>query len=129
VYDNGYVKSRYNGLVLDIKGASKSKGAYVILYKPNGGRNQLWDFTPEGFIVSRDTGFVLDIPKGVPSDKLDLHVWEKKNPGSPDSLNQLWTWDEHGFIASKLNPNFVLDLPGRSDEPGKHLILYTRHAL
>ncbi len=31
VYENGYIKSRYNGLVLDVKGASKDKGASVCL--------------------------------------------------------------------------------------------------
>jgi hypothetical protein len=115
--------------VLDVKAASKTKGAHVILYKPNGGRNQQWDFTPDGFLLNRDTGFALDIPKGRPDLKVELQVWEKKNASSPDSLNQRWTWDEHGFIASKLNPNFVLDLPGRVDEPGANLILYTRHPL
>jgi len=129
VYDNGYVKSRYNGLVLDIAGASKHKGAKVILYTAKGGRNQQWDFTPDGYLVSRDSGHVLDIPGGHLKNDVELIVYEKKDASNPDSLNQRWFWDEYGFIASMKNPNFVLDLPGRKDEPGIPLMIHEKHQL
>ncbi len=81
--------------------------------------------TPDGYIANRDSGLVLDIPKAVPKDKVEMHVWEKK----AGAANQQWTWDEFGFITSKANTNFVIDMPSREDKPGKPLILYTRHPL
>jgi len=129
VYENGYVKSRYNGMVLDVKGGEKKHGTEVICWHANGGRNQLWDFTPDGYLVSRDTGHVIDIPHGKIVKDAKLIVWDKKDPANPDSLNQRWTWDDYGFIASMKNPYFVIDLAGRSDKPGAHAILWEKHSL
>jgi len=114
-------------MVLDVYHQSKDKGAAVIVHTPNGGRNQQWDFTPEGFLVSRDSGHVLEVPGRQTKDWVELRVWEKKPATTADALNQLWTWDEYGFIATKLNPNFVLDLPERTDKNGKPIIIHARH--
>jgi hypothetical protein len=103
-----------------VKGASKEKGTPVIVHENKNAVNQQWDFTPEGYLVSRASGLVLDIPQAKYENGHQVHIWEKKG-----ASNQLWTWDDYGFIASKGNPEFVLDL----DRDDNRLIIYKRHPL
>lgn len=80
IYENGFIKSRLNGHVVDVKGAAKDKGTpvmqiwsdlwnphslspKVIVHENKNALNQQWDLTPEGYLVSRASGHVLDIPE------------------------------------------------------------------
>ena len=60
-----YIQSVHSGKYLDVKGGSKDKGAQVIIYDFNGGKNQQWTYK-KGRIVSKLNGCVtyesLNIP-------------------------------------------------------------------
>jgi len=116
VYENGYIKNRKSGNVVDVRGASRQKGVEAIVYHAKGAPNQLWDFTADGYIISRDSGHVLDIPGGTAHENVRLQVYDRK----PNAPHQQWVWDEMGFISSKANPGLVLDSAQGSD----HLVLY-----
>jgi hypothetical protein len=63
-----FIRSRMNGLVLDLQGGSRSAGTKVILWnqKPSDNDNQLWyDDTTTGTIRSKLNDFVLDIAGNV----------------------------------------------------------------
>lgn len=59
-----FIRSRMNGLVLDLQGGSTSAGTKVIVWnqKPSDNDNQLWyDDMSTGTIRSKLNGFALDI--------------------------------------------------------------------
>ena len=64
-----YIQSVQSGKYLDIRGASKERGAQVTLYDFNGGKNQQWMYK-KGRIVSKLNGCViykrLNIPVSFP---------------------------------------------------------------
>jgi len=117
IYDGGFIKSRYNGHVIDVKGASRDKGTQAIVYPFKGGKNQQWEFTPEGYIRSSFNGLVLDIPGGKVHEKAEIQLWDHK--GAP---HQQWTWDEYGFITSRADPQYCLDF----NRETQHLIIYKK---
>lgn len=56
------IKSKLNGLVLDVKKGGNDAGAHVITYTHHGKDNQLWyDDVATGTIRSKQTGFCLDL--------------------------------------------------------------------
>jgi protocatechuate 3,4-dioxygenase beta subunit len=80
-----FIKSKLNGLVLDIKGGDPRPGAFVQTWTANGNNNQLWTITKEGYIKSKLNGLVLDILGGNPLPGAHVQTWTQNN-----NLNQQW---------------------------------------
>lgn len=59
-YQGFVIKSKLNGLVLDVEGANEDPGAKVITYHSNGQKNQKWYLDDKGYIRSRINGFAMD---------------------------------------------------------------------
>ena len=57
----GSLESKSEGKVMDVYGQSRDQGAKVVTWDYHGGLNQVWTLTPEGYLESHLTGFVLDI--------------------------------------------------------------------
>jgi hypothetical protein len=107
------IKSKLNGLVLDVAGASKAPGTCVITWDVNHGDSQKWTMTPEGLIKSELNGFVLDYQDiGYPPYYLVV-----VNPvqGTNGSASQQWKLED-GVMKNKQNPNLVLDIAGAQQE-------------
>ena len=64
-----YIQSLHSGKYLDVRGGSREKGAQIIIYEFNGGKNQQWSYK-RGMIVSKLNGCViykiLNIPISFP---------------------------------------------------------------
>jgi len=102
------IKSKLNGLVLDVKKGATAAGAQVITYTEHGKPNQLWyDDLKNGTICSLQTGFCLDLD----GDTLVVRPFEK------DDQNQKWMRDEH-FIKSRNSNKRVLDIYGEKKSAG-----------
>jgi hypothetical protein len=128
------IKSKLNGDVIDIIGASTAPGAGLDAYpqKATGTANQLWEFVidPAGsgyyFIKSQLNGNVIDIAGASTKPDTLLDAYPQKTTGTD---NQLWEFvaDPAGsgycFIKSKLNGN-VIDIQGASTNPGTPLDAY-----
>lgn len=100
-----------SGRVMDIRGASNERGAWVILYDKHGGPNQRWVFLPSGEIMSMLNGKVLDVWKGraVEDAKIRMH-------GPNGDANQQWFYN-NGHFESRMDRSLVLDLrPGRKGD-------------
>jgi len=96
------IKSKLNGLVLDVKKGATAAGAQVITYTEHGKENQLWyDDVKNGTICSKQTGFCLDLD----GDTLVVRPFEK------DDQNQKWERVDK-FIKSRQNSKKVLDIFG-----------------
>lgn len=54
-----YFESCLNGLVLDIDRGIAAPGAEVVMWGKEGGQNQRWRLTPEGYLESELNGLVL----------------------------------------------------------------------
>jgi hypothetical protein len=129
-----FIKSKLNGDVIDILGASTAPGAGLDSYpqKSTGTDNQLWEFVsdPAGsgyyFIKSKLDGSVIDIEGASTKAGVLLDAYPQKTTGTD---NQLWEFvsDPAGsgycFIKSKLNGN-VIDIQGASTNPGTPLDAY-----
>ena len=128
-----FIKSKLDGNVIDIVGASTAPGAKLDAYpqKSSGTDNQLWEFVPEpsapGYflIKSKLNGNVIEVPgelalPGVPLDVTSLIT---------SLAGQLWQFyaDPAGsgyyYIMSKLN-GYVIDIEGASTKAGALLDLY-----
>lgn len=116
---NGYflIKSKLNGLVLDVAGNNPESKTHLVVYPikgTHGEPNQHWTITDNGLIKSRLNGFVIDIP-GSKRDPFTAVIVYPVN-GTHGTPNQQWTITEEGLIKSKLN-DFVLDIFGGGIEP------------
>jgi protocatechuate 3,4-dioxygenase beta subunit len=116
-----FIKSKLNGLVLDIKGGDPRPGAFVQTWTANGNDNQLWTNTSDGFIKSKLNGLVLDIRGGDPFPGAFVQTWTANG-----NNNQLWTITKEGYIKSKLN-GLVLDILGGNPLPGAHVQTWTQN--
>ena len=56
-----FIKSKLNGLVLDIPGSDPCPGAFIQTWTQNNGLGQQWTITGDGFIKSKLNGMVLEI--------------------------------------------------------------------
>ena len=129
-----FIKSKLNGDVIDIAGASTAPGTGLDSYpqKTTGTDNQLWEFVsdPAGsgyyFIKSKLDGSVIDIEGASTKAGALLDAYPQKTTGTD---NQLWEFvsDPAGsgycFIKSKLYGN-VIDIQGASTNPGTPLDAY-----
>jgi hypothetical protein len=117
-YENGFLVSKLNGLVLDVKGASKDEGAEVVMWnkKSHDNANQLWDLE-KGWIKNRHNGLVLEV-----KNAQFVHMARKKE----NDKGQLWSFKgNEGYIVNKMN-GLVLDIKGNNKEPGATLHLYSK---
>lgn len=133
-----FLKSKLDGSVIDIQGASTKSGALLDAYpqKTTGTDNQLWQFVadPAGsgyyFIKSMLDGSVIDIQGASSKFGTLLDAYPQKTTGTD---NQLWQFvqDPAGsgycFIMSKLN-GYVIDIQGASTKPGTLLDAYPMKA-
>lgn len=108
---NGHHLESFDGRVLDVNGANGAEGTKVIYYdkKPGNSPNQGWEHK-DGFLYSRmGTGLVIDISGAKIADGSELIMWK---PKGSDNANQKWDIDAHGYIRSRANPDYVIDVNG-----------------
>jgi len=107
----------FDGRVLDVEGGSAAKGTRVCYFdkKPDHQKNQGWDYVDGCFVSRMGTGFVMDIHGGTIANGTHLIVWENQN-----KPNQKWDIDYHGYIRSRANNSFCVDVNG-GPNPGKGL--------
>lgn len=126
-----FIKSKLNGNVIDIEGASKTPATYLDAYpkKSTSNDNQQWEFVadPAGsgfyFIKSKLDGQVIDIHDNSTAAGAKLEAYTQKTTGTD---NELWEFildvvdPTYFFIKSKLNGN-VIDIEGASTKAGTGL--------
>ena len=108
-----FIKSKLNGNVIDLQGASTKPGTLLDAYpqKTSGTDNQLWQFLadPGGsgdfFIMSKLNGFVIDIQGASTKAGAGLDAYHMKASGSD---NQLWS------VVSGTFPSPVSAVPAPS---------------
>jgi len=110
-----YIRSKLNGLVLDVKGESKSSGADIITWSMKGSDNQKWKFESDGVIRSVSSGLVLDVKGGASGVDIIQYTYN----GGP---NQKWLWDGI-HIISKMNGKY-LDIKGANQKTGGDIIIW-----
>ncbi|HYM04027.1 MAG TPA: RICIN domain-containing protein [Stellaceae bacterium] len=129
------IKSKMNGNVIDILGASPAEAAPLDAYPRNSPdtNNQLWEFVadPGGsgyfFIKSKMNGYVVDISGASMSSGATLDAFPQKPAGkTQQNDNQLWLFLQDPknandcFIVSRLNGN-VIDIKGANTAPAATL--------
>lgn len=113
------IRSRMNGLVLDVSGGSFNPGTNVIMWsqKHDKNDNQLWYDDPStGTIRSKMNDFCLDTA----GDYIVL------NPHRPGDTNQLWERVD-ACIRNRHNPGKVFDIEGANSSQGTKVMRYDRH--
>lgn len=129
-----FIKSKLDGNVIDVQGASTKSAALLDAYpqKSSGTNNQMWEFVPDPagsgyyFIKSQLDGNVIDILQASSKPGTLLDAFPQKSAGAE---NQLWQFvkDPAGsgdfFIVSKLN-GYVIDIQGASTKAGAPLDAY-----
>lgn len=99
----------FDGRVLDVNGGAATQGTKLILWpkKAADNLNQQWDFKDGHFISRMNTKFVIDINGGTYANGTGLILWPPH--GGP---NQKWDMDQYGFIRSRGNAAFCIDVQG-----------------
>lgn len=135
-----YIRSRLTEHVMEVKGGSSSQVTPVVVHpqRPGAALYQLWYLEPceDGYcyIVSKQSGLVMDIKGATTSSKGSIIVFKRKNPeAGEDCSNQKWRLEElglveshpYGFIESKLN-KMVLDIKGAKRDKGTPIITYPK---
>lgn len=118
------IKSKLNGMVLDIAGNSPEPNANIVVHPAQGiygGANQQWQIMGNGLIKSRLNGFVLDIQGSNTEPFTPVVVNPVK--GTDGAPSQQWTNTQEGSIKSKFN-GLVLDILGGSNEPFTPVVMY-----
>ncbi len=123
---SGYflIRSKLNGLVLDVAGYNSEANTHLVVYPVKGTygeANQQWKITENGLIKSRLNGFAIDIPGSSTEPFTPVIVYPVNETEAPP--NQQWTITEEGLIKSKLN-GFVLDILGSSTEALTPVVTY-----
>ncbi|KAG2178577.1 hypothetical protein INT44_001730 [Umbelopsis vinacea] len=123
-----YIRSQFNGRVIDVEGGSVNDNASIIVWDQKGteAQNQLWEYR-NGAFVNVNSGKVLDIKGG--NIRADAHIIQyNQKPEYETESNQRWEIDHEGYIHSTADPNLVLDIKGAEDKAGASVILYERRA-
>lgn len=109
-------------LVLDVFGEGRRNGTSVDVYpwKPAAADNQLWTYVNGLYLVSKQSGRVLDIRNWNPKDGGIVEIWDW-NGGA----NQQWQIGADGFIRSVMNQH-VLDVKGALARPGTAVISWSQ---
>ena len=123
---SGYflIKSKLNGLVLDIAGNNPEPKTHLVVYPAKGTYgepNQQWKITSDGLIKSRLNDLVIDVSNSN-REPFTLVIVYPVN-GAEGTPNQKWTISEDGLIKSQLN-DFVLDILGSITEPLTPVVMY-----
>ncbi|RUP52380.1 ricin B lectin domain-containing protein [Jimgerdemannia flammicorona] len=117
-----YIKSKKNGMVLDVEGDSIKPNARVIVWpqKFRGNANQLWTYD-DGYLVNKNSEL------GLTALFLsDLYVVQSERKPIEEAQHQRWNFCEEGFFYSLHDPHLVLDIRGDSNNQGAHILLYKR---
>lgn len=72
------IHCRTNGKCLDVKDSNPEAGAAITVYPQNGGDNQIFMYTPAGYIESKLNGFVLDIKDSNKAPGAEVHYKKHK---------------------------------------------------
>ncbi|MBD2387632.1 RICIN domain-containing protein [Cylindrospermum sp. FACHB-282] len=107
-----FIKSKLNGLVLDITASDPAPGAPIILYAAIGTPNQQWKFNEQGLIVSKFNGSAIE------SQGLNRQV--VANPIG--TATQQWLFTDKGTIVNK-ETGFHLEVLNGSSDLGTPVIL------
>jgi len=119
-----FIQSQHNpDLVLDVDGGNTYRGTKLIVWqrKASDYANQLFTFTPEGFIENVKSGLVLDIEGGGGAGSRVI-IWDKKPTHQAE--NQRWQYDYTNQTFHCLHRGFVLDIDGGSRAPGAKIIAW-----
>jgi hypothetical protein len=123
------MESASSGQFMDVFGASRSAGAWVIQWPNNGDPNQRWQFDDLGDgtvrIVSANSGLVLDVGGASTAPGAQVIQW-----GWDGGLNQKWRVIVLGdagsnpqlTVVQSMSTGMVVDLAGASMTPGTRLI-------
>ena len=72
-----FIKSKLNGLVLDILVSNPLPGAFIQTWTQNNGLGQQWTITDDGFIKSKLNGMVLEIRGSNPRPGAFIQIGHK----------------------------------------------------
>ncbi|KAI8346189.1 ricin B lectin domain-containing protein [Blakeslea trispora] len=120
-----YIKSHFNGRVLDVEDGSTEDDARIIVYtqKHDDAYNQLWRYE-DGYFINAKSAKVLDIQGGEMNPESQIIQYAQKQ--YEEAANQRWQIDEEGYIFCMARPDLVLDIEGAEDEDGVSVILYEK---
>ncbi|KAI9351691.1 ricin B lectin domain-containing protein [Pilaira anomala] len=120
-----YIKSKFNGRVIDVRKGSTEDEAKIIVYtqKKNDCKNQLWSYE-NGYLINAKSGKALDIDGGKIENEADLIQYSQKTSG--DTSNQKFGITNEGHIYVQSQPDLVLDIKGAKDEDEVPVILYKK---
>ncbi|AEI64931.1 RICIN domain-containing protein [Corallococcus macrosporus] len=125
-----FIRSRLEGLVIDIVGGNRAPGAGLVAFRAKsnreGNENQKWELVPTrgGYLIrSRLNGLVLDVEGANKAPGTAVVMWEAH--GQPHQVWQLVPGRVRGtyYIQSKLN-GLVLDIEGARTDGSGRLITY-----
>jgi len=111
--------------VLDLENGATAPLTRVIIAesKETDFDTQLWSFTPEGYIINKASGFVLDIKDEKIEAGTDIIIWPRKP--FAQSFNQIWKYDpQAGSFTSDFNREFTLDVLEGKAVAGQKIILW-----
>ncbi len=105
------IKSNLNGLVLDIIDDKNNPGTGVQMWPSNGGNNQKWRLTSDGYIESAKKSpdgkdLVLDVCGGETKNGTGIQIWTKNGKN-----HQKWQWGANGTLIS-LATGKVMEIAG-----------------
>lgn len=113
----------FNNKCLDAQGSSTDNGTPIILWQQNGGDNQKWTLTSDGYIESSmDGNKCLDIQGDNPNNGTPIILWEK-NGGD----NQKWRLTQEGYLESVLDSSKCMDVQGGNPDNGTPIILWEKN--
>ncbi|KAL0091009.1 carbohydrate-binding module family 13 protein [Phycomyces blakesleeanus] len=118
-----FIKSHFNGRVIDVEEGSTEDDATIIVYtqKSEDCLNQLWRYE-DGYFINAKSAKALDIRGGEMNEESQICQWQQKQP--EEAANQRWSIDEEGYIFCDARPDLVLDIAGGEDDDGVPVILY-----
>ncbi|KAI8061524.1 ricin B lectin domain-containing protein [Gilbertella persicaria] len=120
-----FIKSQFNGRVLDVEDGSTEDEANIIVYhqKYEDSFNQLWRYE-DGYFINAKSAKVLDISGGEMNPESQIIQYSQKD--YEEAANQRWQIDEEGYIFCMARPDLVLDIQGGEDGDCVPVILYER---
>ncbi|KAG1152858.1 hypothetical protein G6F37_004662 [Rhizopus arrhizus] len=120
-----FIKSQFNGRVLDVEDGSTEDDANIIVYeqKYEDCLNQLWRYE-NGYFINAKSAKVLDIRGGEMQPESQIIQYAQKMV--EEAANQRWAMDGEGYIFCEARPDLVLDIQGAEDDDCVPVILYER---
>ncbi|KAG2204978.1 hypothetical protein INT47_002602 [Mucor saturninus] len=120
-----FIKSQFNGRVLDVDEGSTEDDAKIIVYtqKTDDCSNQLWYFE-DGYFINAKSAKALDIRGGEMESESQIIQYAQKM--TEEAANQKWGIDGDGYIYCQAREDLVLDIEGGEDNDGVPVILYEK---